>query len=428
MLAATSTAVLLALIALRVPIAVAMFLAAAGGLYMIGGGAFVATVSRTAAISVVQKYELLAVPMFLLMAEFIIASGVANELFRAISIWVGRIRGGLAISTALAGAAFGAISGSSTAAAATLSATSIPSMVRQGYDKRMAYGVVAISGTLAMLIPPSIAMIVFAIIADVPIGKMLIAGVIPGIIVTTVIILTVRVLGIIYPDSVPIATAYTWREKLYAFRVAGPVVFLFMSVLGTLYFGIATPTEASAIGAVGAFILLIVNRGLDFPAIWQASMRATATTCMILFIIVGAHVFSYFMALSQTSNVILSSIVESGIGRWEILIIILVIYLIMGCVLDQMAIMVLTIPVVLPVLVSLEFNPIWFGVLFIITAEVGMLTPPMGMNVFVVAKFANEPVDEIFAGVWPHVIAHIFAIALLVAFPQLSLFLPDLMF
>ncbi|BBK38767.1 C4-dicarboxylate ABC transporter permease [Allostella sp. ATCC 35155] len=413
------------LLGIGAPVAFAMLVTGTVGLYTIGGLPMVLGILQTAPLSTVSSYELISVPMFILMAEFVIVSGIADSLFLAAAAWVGRLPGGLAMATALAGAGFGAISGSSTASAATLSATSIPAMLRQGYEPRLACGVVAISGTLAMLIPPSVALIIYGLIADVSIGHLLIGGVLPGILVTAAIMLTILALVWQDPARAPPGERLSLREKFVALRVVGPMLILLMAVTGIIYTGVATPTEAAGIGAFGAFVLALRSGRLNRNALAHALKRAAHATCMILMIIMGAHVFGYFFTFTQTTQDLVRWVADLGLSPYLVIALLIVGYLVLGCLMDQIAILILTVPVVLPLVVSLGFDPVWFGVLVIVTAEVGMVTPPVGLNVFVVARYARRPLGEIFAGIWPHVFAHLIVIALLVAFPQIVLWLPS---
>lgn len=419
--------VLAVLLALGTPVAFAMGIAGAVGLYLIGGMPMVLGILKTSAFSAANSYEIITIPMFILMAEFVILSGVADDLFRAASAWVGRLRGGLAMATAIAGAGFGAISGSSTAAAATLASTTVPAMLKQGYEPKLATGVVAISGTLAMLIPPSIALILYGIIADVSIGDLLIGGVIPGFLITLTIVLTVAFLVWQDPKRAPVGRAYTMMEKIRALRVVGPLLILFAAVTGSIYLGVATPTEASGIGAFGAMMLAAWERKLTLASLRAALTDATRTSCMIIMIILGAHIFGYFFTLTQTTQDLVRFVGDLDTSRWVIMALILLGYIVLGFFMDQIAILILTVPVVLPVVVSLGFDPVWFGVIVVVTAEVGMVTPPMGLNVFVVARYTRRPLGEIFQGVMPHVVAHFIAILLLVIFPSIVLWLPSTM-
>ena len=427
MLALSITLFLLVMLAIGVPVGFALAISGAAGLYFIGGLNMVLGIMDTAPLSAASSYELITIPMFLLMAEFVIISGVADDLFKAASTWVGRIPGGLGIATAFAGAGFGAISGSSTASAATLSSTSIPAMLKAGYEPKLACGVVAISGTLAMLIPPSIALVLFGIIADVSIGELLIGGVIPGLMVTLAISLTVLYLVWRDPRRAPVGQKYTFKEKFLSLKVVWPMLLLFMAVTGIIYLGVATPTEAAGIGAFGAYLIALFMGQASFSATRQALMRAAQTTCMIIMIILGAHFFGYFLTVTQTTQQIVAAIGGWPVDRWVIMAMIILIYLILGCFMDQVAILILTIPVMLPVIKALGFDPVWFGVMVVVLAEVGMVTPPVGLNVFVVSRYTRRPLDEVFRGVGPHVVAHLIVIALFCLFPQLILWLPQTM-
>jgi tripartite ATP-independent transporter DctM subunit len=427
MMATGVVVALFVLLALGMPVAFSLAVAGSAGLFLIGGLDTLAGVITTTPLSTAGTYELISVPMFLLMAEFVILSGVADDLFRAASTWVGRVPGGLAMATALAGAGFGAISGSSTASAATLSSTTMPAMLKQGYDPKLAAGVVAISGTLAMLIPPSIALILYGIIADVSIGQLLIGGVIPGILVTLTIMATVWVLVKIDPKSAPAGSSYTLREKFASLKVVGPMVALFMAVTGVIYSGIATPTEASGLGAFGAFILALRERKVDRASLKKALTHAAHASCMIIMIIVGAKIFGYFFTLTQVTQAIVHWVGALETSRWVVLAFILFGYIVLGCVMDQIAILILTVPIVLPLIKALGFDPVWFGVIIVVVAEVGLVTPPVGLNVFVVSRYAKRPLQEIFAGVWPHVVSHLMLLAVLVAFPAIILWLPSQM-
>lgn len=427
MLALFVTILLLVMLAIGVPVGFALAVAGVVGLYSLGGLNMVLGVMNTAPLSAASSYELITVPMFLLMAEFVILSGVADDLFDSASKWVGRIPGGLGIATAFAGAGFGAISGSSTASAATLSSTSIPAMMKAGYEPKLACGVVAISGTLAMLIPPSIALVLFGIIADVSIGELLIGGIIPGLMVMLAIVTTVLYLVWRDPTRAPTGQRYTFREKFASLKVVWPMIVLFMAVTGIIYIGIATPTEAAGIGAFGGFVIALARGRVNVGTLSHALTRAAQTTCMIIMIILGAQFFGYFFTVTQTTQQIVSAIGGLPVDRWVIMGLIVLIYLILGCFMDQAAILILTIPIMLPVVKALGFDPVWFGVLVVVTAEVGMVTPPVGLNVFVVSRYTGRPLDEVFRGVAPHVVAHLIVITLFCLFPQLILWLPQTM-
>lgn len=415
---------LLVLLAIGTPIGFALVVAGAAGLFAKGGLDMVLGVLGTSPASSVNSYEMVSVPMFMLMAEFVIISGIADRLFHTATTWVGRVPAGLAMATALAGAGFAAISGSSTAAAATLASTTVPAMLRQGYEHKLALGVVAISGTLAMLIPPSIALILYGLIANVSVGKLLVGGVIPGLIVTAAIMLTVLFLVWRNPAAAPPGRAYPMREKLRSMNGVGPMILLFACVTGAIYTGVATPTEASALGALGALVLAWISGNLNRQTAYSALVKATRATCMVLMIILGAMIFGYFLALTQVTQGLVQWVKALALPAWVVISIILLAKMSLGFVMDQAAIIVLTVPVVLPVVTAIGYDPIWFGVIMVVTAEVGMVTPPVGLNGYVVARYTGMPVGDVFRGVVPHVIAHVVVIVAMIVFPEIILWAP----
>jgi tripartite ATP-independent transporter DctM subunit len=415
------------LLFLGVPVGFSMGVAGAVGIVSIGGPAMLMGVLQTSPLSSVSGYELVTIPMFLLMAEFVTTSGIADDLFKAAAAWTGHVRGGLGMATALTGAGFGAMCGTSTASAAALSSTSLPAMLKQGYEPKVAAGVVAISGTLAMLIPPAVALVIFGLLAEVNIGKLLVGGLIPAVLVMLTIMATVYVIGLVDPKAAPAGERLTFLERVRTLRSVWPMLVLMLAVTGVIYGGIATPTEASAIGAFGALLISIWKSGLVLNRLRHAAIRATISACMISTIILGAQIFGYFFALTHVTQDLVHWVGSLDASRWVIVIIILCGYIVLGAFMDQIAILVLTVPVVVPVIVSLGFDPIWFGVIKIVTAEVGMITPPVGLNCFIVARYAGRPVTEVFQGIWPHFFAHILVIAVFLAFPQLILWLPKMM-
>lgn len=418
-------ALLFFLLAIGTPVAFAMAFSGGLGLYLTGGLPILLGVLQTTPLSAVTSYELITIPMFLLMADLVLLSGVADDLFKTAAAWVGRIPGGLGMATALAGAGFGSICGTSTASAATLSSTSLPAMIRQGYEPKMAAGVVAISGTLAMLLPTSVALVIFGLLAEVNIGKLLISGIIPAIFVTIIIMSTIYILVLLDPSRAPTISAVTWSERFSLLWQVSPMVVLFSIVTGTIYLGIATPTEASAFGAFGAFCLACWKGKINLTSLYTTLRHAAQGTCMIVLIIMCAHIFSYFFTLTQVTQNIVGWVGGLDVSRWIIITLILCGYIVLGSFMDQIAILVLTVPIVLPLIKSLGFDPIWFGVIKIVTAEVGMITPPIGLNCFIVARYAHRPVGEVFHGTFPHFIAHLIAIAIFVAFPEIILWLPN---
>jgi C4-dicarboxylate transporter DctM subunit len=425
MTAALITLLLFSLLAVGAPISFSLLVSGAAGLFWVGGwGALMGTLSTMPRESV-TVFEFVTIPMFLLMAEFVLRSGIGDDLFNAAAAWCGRVPGGLGMATALSGAGFGAICGSSTASAATLSSTSLPAMLKRGYEPRMASGVVAISGTLAMLIPPSIAMVVYGLLTGVSIAKLLIAGIIPGLVITLTIILTTYALAKQDPRRAPRGESVSLREKFASLKRVGPMLVLLMSVTGVIYSGIATPTEASAIGALCSAVLYFWRARRTPAQVFEVVARAARTSCMLAMILFTAHLFSTFFTLTQTTQAVIAWVGALPVEAWAVMLVLVLIYMLLGCFLDQMAILVLTIPIVAPLVQSLGFDLIWFGVIIIVVAELGLVTPPLGLNVFVVAKYSKTPVGEVFMGVLPHVVTHIIAIGILLLFPALSLWLPS---
>lgn len=427
MTVAITLALLFALLAIGIPVAFTLAIAGAAGLLMTGGPTLLYGILESAPLSTLDSFEFITIPMFILMAQLLTISGIADNLFAAAAVWLGRTKGGLAIATAVTGAAFGAISGSSTASAATLSSTSIPAMMQQGYERKFASGVVAISGTLAMLIPPSIAIVFYGLLSGASIAKLLVAGVVPGLVVTLAIILTVKYLVFREPALAPSKQSYTWAQKIESLKVIGPFAVIFTFVTGSIYLGIATPVEASVLGAFSSMVYAMILRRLTLKNFYEAAVSTARTTAMIALVLICAQIFSYFLTLTQTTQTLIQLVGDSGLDSWLILLIIIVIYLALGCLLDLISTLILTVPVVLPIIIALGYDPIWFGIVVIVTAEVGMVTPPVGLNVFVVSKYTGIPVTDVFRGVGPHFIAHLAVIALLCIFPSIVMWLPELM-
>ncbi|HLV76795.1 MAG TPA: TRAP transporter large permease [Marinobacter sp.] len=411
---------------LMIGVPVALSLAIAGGIGIILASGFEVLLGILSASpgSALTTYELLTVPMFILMAEFMGVSGITTSLFGAVSKWTQKINGGVGISAVITGAAFGAISGSSTAAAATLGKISIPAMLVQGYSPKMAGSIAAISGTIAMLIPPSVALIFYGLLSGVSIGDLLIAGIVPGVLVTLTIALTIKLLLLKSPIQAS-GEDYTLGEKIASLKVAGPFVLLFGVVTGLIYTGIATPVESSALGALGAFLLALKSGKLGLDELKQAVVNTCCISAMIGLIIVCAHIFGYFITMTGVTRSLVEYVSVLDVSPYVILFFLVVLYLVLGLFLDLISILILTIPVVLPVVIALGFDPVWFGVIVILLSEIGIVTPPVGMNVFVVAKVANIPVGELFVGVMPFIAMLLILIGLLIAFPEIVLWLPS---
>lgn len=427
MLIAFVIVLLFVLLLIRVPVGFAIGIVGAVGLYLYGGVPVLLGVLEVTPISSVSAYTLAPIPLFILMAQFVLVSGIVRDVFEAARVWVGRTPAGLGIATTLAGSLFAAISGSSTAAAGTLSSTSIPEMTKHGYDVKLANGLVAVVGTLAAMIPPSIMLVFYAVLAEQSVGQVLIAGFLPGALITIALVLTTLLLVWRNPSLAPATQGYSFREKVGTLGSVGPIILLFALVIGTIYLGVATPTEAAALGAFGAMIIALLSRMLSWQNTREALVEATTTSVMILMIILGAFVFGYFLTATQVTQNLVTFVGGLPIPPLAIFAIIALIYIILGFFMDQIAILALTIPVMLPVIESLGFDPIWFGIMVVLLVEIGLVSPPLGLNVFIVARTAGRPTEEVFRGVVPFVIALLVLVVLFTLFPELVLWVPNRM-
>jgi len=423
----------------------ALFIAILGGINImvalgvvgaVGMIALAGPVAATAGVSsiffsITASFHFSVVPMFLLMGFFAMRAGLGEDLFDAATKWVGRLPGGLAIATTGGAAAFGAASGSSVGTATLFTKLALPEMLKHGYDKGLASASIAISGTLAVLIPPSALIVVYGILTDSSIGQLLIGGLIPGILFTLLICLGTMTRVILKPSLAPLVEErYTWRERFWALRMTGPLVLIIAMIIGGLYAGVFTPTEAGAVGAFVTFIMAIFRqRGLRGVEIAKVLLETVQTTAMIFAIIVCALLFSRFLAFSGLSEFVSDSLMALEVNVWVIVALVALLYILLGMLMDAPALLAVTLPVTHPLMMGLGFDPIWFGVFVVVLAELGAITPPVGINCFVVKGVAGDLVtlEEIFAGILPYVIACIAMLILLCIFPQLALFLPQAM-
>ena len=410
------------------PIGFAMGLSAVmGTLLLIDAQAAFSLLGQTAYDTAVT-YNLSVVPMFVLMGYIAGGAGLSEALYRACNAWLGHRRGGLALATIGGCGAFAAICGSSIATAATMAQIALPEMRRYNYDDRLATGAVAAGGTIGILIPPSIIMVIYGLLTETSISKLFLAGFLPGLLTVAGFMLTISIMTRVNPRLGPRAEPAPMTEKLATLRgVWGPVL-LFLLVIGGLYFGVFSPTEAAGIGAVGAFVLGVLNRGFDRQALGQALLDTVRTTAMIFTILIGAILFNNFLILASMPTLVSDWITGLPLGKLAILLVIIGMYFILGCLLDSLAMILLTIPIVFPIVQALGYDPVWFGVIMVMVVELGLITPPIGMNVFVIKGIAREvPLYTIFRGVTPFIVAQIILIAILIAFPQIALWLPSTM-
>lgn len=423
---------LLACLAIGIPVFAALGLSGIVGIFLLEDFTFV--LNRLKAFSYHQSasYLLTVIPLFILMGAFAHHAGVGQRLFNVARKWVGHMPGGLAMASILTSAGFACTSGSSVATAATVGSVAIPEMRRAGYDPRLSAGAVAAGGVLGVLIPPSVLLIFYAALTEVSAGKMLIAGIIPGILSTLVFVGGIWLLCKRNPmltgdlSKIPVTP---WKGRLLSLSDAWQVMLLFIIVLGGIYLGVFTPTEAGAVGAFAACLLLLFSRSAR-PNLRQHFLEScrssVTTTVMILFTMIGAGIFSYFLTLAQVPQYISELVVNAPVPGWAIILLLLALYFPLGMFLDAFSMLVITLPIVFPAVVSLGFDPIWFGILAVKMCEIGLITPPVGLNVFVIAGIdRSTPLMEIFKGAWWFVIMEFIITGILFLFPFLVTWLPD---
>jgi C4-dicarboxylate transporter, DctM subunit len=382
---------------------------------------------RTVPYATFASNSLSVIPLFILMGAFAMSSGMSEDLFRAVYKWLGHLKGGVAQAAIAACACFAAISGSSLATAVTLGSVALPEMRKYKYDDALATGAVAAGGCMGILIPPSVILIIYGIITEQSIGKLFLAGFIPGIMEMVFYMITIWILTTIKPELGPKGPKTNFREKMNALGHTWDVVLLFIVVIGGIYAGIFTPTEAAGIGAFGTFLFTITRKKLTWKVFKESLSNTIVTTGMLFLIMMGAMIFGYFLSVSQLPTEMASFVGGLSVNRYLILSAILIIILMLGCIMDSMAIVLLTIPVFYPLVIDLGFNPIWFGILVVRVTEMGMITPPVGMNVFVIKGISNVPIGTIFRGIVPFLMADVVQLVFLILFPQIVLFIPDLM-
>lgn len=409
------------------PVAFAMLIAGAAGLYLTGGYYPLVGILKTAPYEHVASYTLTTLPMFILMAEFLTAGRFTRDLFSASDKWLGHLRGGVAYSAIAGGVLLAAISGSSSAAAGTLSSAAYPEMKRLGYDTRFSTAVLAVVGTLAIMVPPSIGLVFYGIITETSVGKLLVAGFVPGALTAVGYAISINLQIRRRPEIAPRSEGKASRaERIESVKAVWPVLGLMLLIIVSIYSGVITPTEIGAIGALMALLLAVFMGRVELSAIIGALANATRNSAMILSIIACAAVFGIFITLTGVTQDLLLVIESSGVNRFVVLCLVLFMLFVLGFFLDQIAILVLTMPLVFPLLSGLGFEPIWLGIIFVKTAEIGLITPPMGLNVFIVSGTTDVPARVVFKGIWPFVATEFVILGLLIAVPGFSLWLPEL--
>ena len=375
-----------------------------------------------------SSYTLSVIPLFILMGQFAFVSGISRDIYKAVYTWMGHLRGGLAMATIVACSGFAAVCGSSLATGGTMGKVAIPEMDKYGYDQSLSTGCVAAGGTLGILIPPSIGFVIYGILTEQSIGRLFIAGIFPGILLAALFMLAIYFQCRFKPEMGPKGEAKTWKEKFSCLYGTWPMIVLFILVMGGIYYGIFTPTEAAGIGAFGAFVIALVKKKISMKTFIESMLSTGNMTAMIFMIIIGANIFSSFLALTEIPMVMAELIVELALPKIVVLILMILVFVILGCVMDCFAIMILMVPILFPIIQTLDFDPIWFGVIMVIVLEVGLITPPVGLNVFVIKGAApNVPLTTIFKGIWPFLIAAVICIVIIIVCPQIALFLPSRM-
>jgi tripartite ATP-independent transporter DctM subunit len=417
---------LFALMLLRVPVGIAMgFVGLAGFGYLAGPEPALKLLAQSP-IRTATAGEFAVIPMFLLMGALASTSGMSRELFRAANSFLGHFKGGLGIATIAACGGFAAICGSSVATAATFSTVAYPEMRRYGYPQSFATGVVAAGGTLGIMIPPSTVFAVYGLITEQDVGKLFIAGVLPGLLAVAMYMVTITLIGMARPGFLPSGQRTTWAERRAALRDVWATLLLFAFVIGGLYGGLFTATEAAGAGAGGAFLIGLARGRLSRADIMRSLLETTRTTAAVFTVLIGALLFGYFLTVTQTPQKVTELLTGLGIGKYGVLALIMVMYLVLGCLMDALAMIILTVPIVFPVIKELGFDPIWFGVIIVMTVELGLIHPPVGMNIFVIKSVIEDvKMSTMFYGVMPFIITDLLRLVILIAFPIIALWLPS---
>lgn len=370
-------------------------------------------------------YALTTLPVFVFMGQILMDSNIGKDLYDAAYAWFGHVRGGLVMATVPACAAFGAVTGIPTPASVTMGKVALPQMRKHGYDDSFSSSSIVSAATLAVMIPPSIPMIIYGLITETSIGELFIAGILPGICLAIMFMIQIAIMVRRNPKLGPAGERSSWKTRFLSLRLTWPVAVLFVLVMGALYLGIVTATEAGSLGAVGACIIaIVVMRRMTFKLFVHSLREATGLSAVILFLIIGAQVFSRFLAVSGAGNWLCNSVIGLDLPVWGIFAVLIGVYIILGCLLDIMSAVIITMPVVFPAIVAMGFDPVWFGVIIVLIVQMGVLTPPVGLDVFIFSGATGVPLGTIFKGVWVYVLTIVIFCAILYAFPQIALVLP----
>ena len=428
-IALLSFPVLLLLIFLRIPIGLAMLIAGIGGSYFINGSFLMIFAQlKNLTWGTFSSYSLSIIPLFLLMGQFATLGGMSQALFKAAETWMGHKKGGVAMAAVGACAGFGAICGSSLATAATMGQVALPELKRYGYSGELATGALAAGGTLGILIPPSVILVIYAILTEQNIAKLFVAAFIPGILAAIGYMIAIAIYVRLKPESAGNRERAPYSERFRSLIDVWPVLIVFITVVGGIYGGIFTPTEAAAIGAFGTGVIALVNGGLNRSTLKTSILATASATGMIFLIVFGAGVYNAFLALSQLPQTAAAYVGSQGFNPWLVMVAVLLLYLIFGCIMDSLSMILLTVPIFFPIMSALDFGlppeefALWFGILVLIVVEVGLITPPVGMNLFVINSMAKDtPLSATYRGVFPFVMTDIIRVAILTMFPAITL-------
>lgn len=429
MIGVLGIALLIIIMMLKLPVAFSMGIIGFLGFgYLISSGAALNILAKDF-YTIFSSYDLTVIPLFLFMGQIVFQTGISRKLYDTGNAWLGHYKGGLAIATIGACAAFSAICGSTNATAATMATVALPEMKRFKYGDQIAAGVVAAGGSLGILIPPSVVFIVYGIMTEQSIGKLFMAGIVPGILLSIIFIVTIYIWVSLNPEIAPRIGKQPLKKRMVSLVGLIDVILLFILVMGGLFLGVFTPSEAGAVGAFGGLLIPLLKGQLTWGRLVGALRASTQITCMIIMIVAGATVFGHFLAVSNIPTALSSWVVSLPIPSWASMLVIMIFFFIGGCFMDSLGMILLTIPIFYPVAISLGYDPIWFGVAVVLITELGVITPPVGINVYVVSGIAQDiRLETVFKGAVPFVFALIFYVILMVIFPQIALFLPNLAF
>lgn len=420
--------IMFTLMLIRVPIGIAMGIAGVIGFGLLTGLNPALNLLANVPISVLTDYDLAVIPMFVLMGAFASSAGMSKELFAAGRAWLGHFRGGLGYASVAACAGFAAINGSAVATTATMTQVALPEMRKSGYEPGFASGLVAAGGTLGIMIPPSVIFVLYGLMTDTDVSKLFAAGVMPGLLGVLLYFIVVQIVAYWRPETMPCDRRHTWHERLISLKNLWAVIVLFVFVLGGMYRGWFTVPEAAGVGAIGTLFIGVVRGDLRIVEIRGALLETLRVSSAIMTIVVGAFLFGYFLTVTQFTQNAVQFLVGLDLGAYGVLAIIMLGYFLLGAVMDELAMILLTVPIVFPVIVHLGFDPIWFGVIIVMAVTFGMVCPPVGINVFVINSIARDvPLERIYRGVMPFVLVDLIRLFILCAFPVIALWLPQQM-